>query len=130
MAVKAVPDGYHTVTPYIVVQDPPGLIDYIASALDGKERLRMADEDGAIMHAEVEIGDSVVMIGGASDEFPPKTAMLYIYTPDVDALYKQAMQAGGESLREPEDQAYSDRSAAVRDAWGNEWWLATQIRDS
>jgi uncharacterized glyoxalase superfamily protein PhnB len=130
MSDNSVPDGYHTVTPYIVVQDAAGLIEFITSAFGGKERMRMAGEDGSIMHAEVEIGDSVVMIGGASGEFPPKNAMLHIYTADVDALYQQAISAGAESKREPANQEYGDRSAGVSDRWGNEWWLATHIKDA
>ena len=93
------------------------------------ERMRMKGADGAIMHAEVEIGDSVVMIGDASGEHPPRTAMLHLYVPDVDACYKRAVEAGGESLREPADQPYGDRSAGLRDGWGNEWWLATHLKD-
>ena len=130
MTVKPVPDGYHTVTPYIVVEDAAGLIDFMGKAFGGKERMRMDGEDGTIMHAEVEIGDSVIMIGGASGEFSPKTAMLHLYVPDVDALYQQAINAGAESKREPADQEYGDRSAGVRDRWGNEWWLATHIIDA
>ena len=130
MSAKPVPDGYHTVTPYIVVEDAAGLIDFMGKAFGGKERMRMEGEDGAIMHAEVEIGDSVVMIGGASGAFPPKTAMLHLYVPNVDALYEQAINAGAESKREPADQEYGDRSAGVQDRWGNEWWLATHIKDA
>ena len=129
MTVRSVPDGYHTITPYIVVKDAAGLIDFMVRAFGGKERMRMDGEDGAIMHDEVEIGDSVVMIGGASVELPPKTAMLHLYVPDVDAAYRRAVEVGGESTREPADQKYGDRSAGVRDSWGNEWWLATHIKD-
>ncbi len=89
----------------------------------------MEGDDGSIMHAEVEIGDSVVMIGGVSGEFSPKTAMLHLYVPDVDAWYKRAVEAGAESLRKPTDQPYGDRSAGLKDGWGNEWWLATHIKD-
>ena len=130
MSENSVPDGYHTVTPYFVVQDAGGLIEFITTAFGGKERTRMLGDDGSIMHAEVEIGDSVIMIGGASEEFPPKTAMLHLYVPDVDALYEQAINAGAESKREPADQEYGDRSAGVSDSWGNEWWLATHIKDA
>lgn len=130
MPVKPVPDGYHTITPYIVVEDAAGLIEFMKGAFGGKERMRMAGEDGSIMHAEVEIGDSVVMVGSASGELTPKTAMLHLYVSDVDASYERAIKAGVESKREPADQEYGDRSAGVSDGWGNEWWLATHIKDA
>ena len=130
MSENSVPDGYHTVTPYIVVEDAPGLIEFMKSAFGGKERMRMASEDGSIMHAEVEIGDSVVMIGEVSGEFPSKTAMLHLYVPDVDASHERAIKAGAESKREPADQEYGDRSAGVSDGWGNEWWLAAPIKNA
>lgn len=129
MSVKPVPDGYHTVTPYIVVEDAAGLIDFIAGAFGAVERMRSTRPDGAIMHAEVQIGDSVIMIGGGSAEVPAKTAMLHLYVEDVDAQYKRAIDAGGAPLREPETQFYGDRSAGLRDRWGNEWWLATHVED-
>ena len=129
MPVKPVPDGYHTVTPYIIVEDAGGLIAFVTEAFGATERMRMKGADGAVMHAEVEIGDSVVMIAGASGEHLPRTAMLHLYVPDVDAWYKRAIEAGGESLREPADQPYGDRSAGLRDGWGNEWWLATHLKD-
>lgn len=127
MSANAVPDGYHTVTPYIVVPDAGGLIEFMAKAFGGKERMRMEGENGAITHAEVEIGDSVIMIASSSGEVPPKSAMLHLYVADVDATYKDAVEAGGESMREPADQKYGDRSAGLKDSWGNEWWLATHI---
>ena len=130
MSENSVPDGYHTVTPYIVAEDAAGLIEFTKDAFGAKERMRMAGEDGSIMHAEVQIGDSVVMIGGASGEFPPRTAMLHLYVPDVDVSYEKAIKAGAESKREPADQEYGDRSAGVSDGWGNEWWLATHIKDA
>lgn len=128
MSSTSVPDGYHTVTPYLIAPDAGGLLEFIAKAFGGKERMRMAGGDGSITHAEVEIGDSVVMIAESSGEVPPKTAMLHLYVPDVDALYEQAIKAGAESKREPADQEYGDRSAGLRDRWGNEWWLATHIK--
>ena len=127
MSSTSVPDGYHTVTPYLIAPDAGGLLEFIAKAFGGKERMRMAGENGAITHAEVEIGDSVIMIASSSGEVPPKSAMLHLYVADVDQSYKRAVEAGGESMREPEDQPYGDRSAGLKDSWGNEWWLATHI---
>ena len=129
MPVKPVPDGYHTVTPYIVTSGAADLIDFIKAAFAAEERQRSTGPGGAIMHAEVQVGDSVIMIGGGPEGAPPKTAMLHLYVEGVDAWYKRAIDAGAESMREPEDQFYGDRSAGVRDRWGNEWWLATHIED-
>ncbi len=129
MAVNPIPDGYHTVTPYLIVPDAPEFIDFLGRALGATERMRMPGEGGAIMHAEVQIGDSVVMLASATDAARTKTAMLHLYVPDVDAAYRRALDAGCESLREPADQSYGDRSAGLKDRWGNEWWLATHVKD-
>ena len=90
---------------------------------------RLQTPDGRIMHAEVRIGDSVVMMGEASDDNPPIPAMLHLYLEDADAAYRRALAAGATSLREPEDQFYGDRTSGVQDAFGNQWWLATHIED-
>ena len=129
MTVKPVPDGYHTVTPYLVVQDVAGLIDFLERAFDAEETERMQSPDGPIMHAEVRIGDSVVMMGEAGEDTPPMPAMLHLYLEDADAAYQRALDAGATSLREPEDQFYGDRTAGVKDDFGNQWWLATHIED-
>lgn len=129
MVVKAIPDGYHTITPYLVVPEAPAFIDFLGRALGATERMRMPSDGGAIMHAEVQVGDSVIMIASATDAARSKTAMLHLYVADVDAAYRRAVDSGAESLREPADQAYGDRSAGVKDRWGNEWWFATHIKD-
>lgn len=129
MTVKPVPDGYHTVTPYLVVRDPAGLIEFLQGVFDASEIERTELPDGRIMHAEVRIGDSVVMMGGANEEYPPMPAMLHLYLEDTDAAYRRALEAGATSLREPEDQFYGDRTAGFRDEYGNQWWLATRIED-
>jgi len=129
MAVKPIPEGYHTVTPYLVVEGAAKLIDFVKAALGAEERMRMAQPDGTIMHAEVAIGDSVIMLADAGGENQPMPAMIHLYVEDADAAYQRALQAGAISLREPADQFYGDRSAGVRDAFGNQWWLATHIED-
>lgn len=129
MTVKPVPDGYHTVTPYLVVQDVAGLIDFLEQAFDAQEMVRMGSPDGSIMHAEMRIGDSMVMMGEAGENNPPMPAMLHLYLEDADAAYRRALEAGATSLREPEDQFYGDRTAGVKDDFGNQWWLATHIED-
>jgi len=129
MAVKPIPDGYHTVTPYLVVSDVAGLIDFLEQVFGASETERMERPDGSIMHAEVRIGDSVVMMGEASDEFAPMPGMLHIYLEDVDDAYGRALAAGATSLREPTDEFYGDRAAGVQDAFGNQWWMATHVED-
>jgi len=129
MATRYMPEGYHTVTPYLVVRGAGELIEFMKQAFHGQEEERHMRPDGAVMHAEVRIGDSIVMLGDASDQFPAAPASLYLYVEDVDGTYQRAKRAGGESLREPEDQFYGDRSAGIKDRFGNQWWLATHIED-
>jgi PhnB protein len=128
-AVRPIPDGYHTVTPYLIVRDVPRLIDFLRQAFGATEMMRAPRPDGSIMHAEVEIGDSRVMMGEASASSPPMTSSLHLYVVDTDALYHLALQAGATSLREPTDQFYGDRMAGVRDPLGNHWWIATHTEN-
>ena len=129
MTVKSIPEGYHTVTPYLVVHGVAQLIDFLKQVFAAEELSRMARPDGTIMHAEVKIGDSRVMMGEASGNFEPMPAMLHLYVEDTDTVYQRALRAGATSLREPEDQFYGDRLGGVGDAFGNQWWLATHIED-
>jgi len=124
--VKAVPEGYHTVTPYLVVEGVPRLIDFLKAAFDAVEIERVPGPDGKISHAEVRIGDSVVMMGEASGEWKPMPTMIYLYVSDADASYKRALDAGATSLMEPMDQFYGDRNGGVKDPCGNQWWVATR----
>lgn len=128
MAVKPIPDGYHNVTPYLLVSDAASLIEFLTQAFGGRETERMTGPGGAIMHAEVRIGDSVVMMGQPGDG-AAMPAALYLYLDNVDVVYKRALQAGGESTEEPADQPYGDRRAGVKDPCGNTWWIATHIKD-
>jgi PhnB protein len=129
MAVKPIPDGYHTVTPYLTVQGVPKLIDFLKQAFEAREIECMAQPDGTVRHAEVRIGDSVVMMGEARGEQAPMPSAMYLYVNDTDAVYKRALRAGATSLREPADQFYGDRSAGVKDPSGNYWWIATHQED-
>src|SRR5919108_5761550 len=129
MAVEPVPNGYSVVTPYLVVHDAPGLIEFMEQAFGGRERMRMTGWEGAIRHAEVDIGNARVMVAEASEESPPIPAMLHLYVEDVDAVYQRAVEAGAESVAEPADQVYGDRMAGVKDAFGDRWWIATHFED-
>jgi len=125
--VKPVPEGYHTVSSYIVVPGVAKLIDFAKQAFGATEVNVSKLPDGSVMHAEIKIGDSIIMMGASGDK--TFLAMLHLYMEDVDAVYQRAIQAGGKSLREPTDQFYGDRSGAVEDAFGNQWWIATHLED-
>jgi PhnB protein len=129
MAVKPIPDGYHSVTPYLTVPGADKLLDFLKQGFAAEERVRMQRPDGSIGHAEVRIGDSVVMIGDASEEWTATTAAIHLYVEDCDATYEQALGAGGTSLREPTNEFYGDRMSGVRDPAGNSWWIATHVED-
>ena len=129
MAVKPIPDGFHTVTPYLLASGVPKLLDFLKNAFDAEVTECMDAPDGTVMHAAVKIGDSFVMMGDPRGTSEPSHASLYLYVPDTDAVYKQAIEAGGTSVMEPADQFYGDRNAGVKDPVGNTWWIATHIED-
>jgi PhnB protein len=129
MSVQFKPDDYHTVTPYLIVQGAPKLLAFLKQVFDAKERFIMPGPDGGIGHAEVAIGDSVIMFADSSPRYGPRNAMLYLYVADVDATYKRALEAGATSVHEPADQFYGDRSAGVEDAFGIHWGIATHVED-
>ena len=129
MAVKPIPEGYHTVTPFVSVYGAARVLDFLRVALGATERYRLNQPDGNVMHAEVQIGDSIVMIGETMEGDSPMPASLYLYVPDPDATYRAALVAGGESIMEPEDQFWGDRLAGVKDPTGNKWWFAVHIED-
>jgi uncharacterized glyoxalase superfamily protein PhnB len=129
MATRPIPEGYHTVTPYLIVFDAAALIEFLQQAFGAEVRHRSATPDGTVVHAEVKIGDSHLMIGGASDQHPAVPAVLYLYLPDCDAAYQRALAAGATSVSEPADQFYGDRHGGVKDRHGNQWWIATHVED-
>jgi PhnB protein len=127
-AVKPIPEGYHTVTPFLNVKSVAKLIDFLKAALGAEEVMRMPGPDGTVMHAEVNIGNSRLMLGepmqtGAS------TSAFYVYVSDVDSMYKRATGAGAKSVSQPADQFWGDRMATVTDPFGNTWSLATHKED-
>ena len=126
---RHIPTGHSTVSPFLIVQSPAEVIELMTKVFDGQELSRHLTPNGRIMHAEVRIGDTVIMIGEGNDEWKAMPCMLHVYVPDVDATYRRALQAGATSLREPSDQFYGDRSAGVKDASGNMWWIATHKED-
>jgi len=128
--VKPVPDGYHTLTPYLVVDGANKVISFMKEAFGAKAVLEpVTRPDGKIMHAEFKIGDSVVMISDASERAKPTSAMLHLYVPNVDAVYQKALKAGATSVMEPADMFYGDRSGGVKDPAGNHWHIGTHVED-
>jgi uncharacterized glyoxalase superfamily protein PhnB len=135
---KPIPDGYHTVTPYLTVKGAAQAIDFYTRALGAKEVERMTGPDGkSIMHAEIRIGDSVVML---SDEFPQMgarspqtlggtTGSIFLYVTDVDTAFKRALDAGAKALMPPTDMFWGDRFGKFADPFGHEWGMATHKED-
>jgi uncharacterized glyoxalase superfamily protein PhnB len=128
-SIGRMPKGFHTVTPYLMVNDARGLIEFIERAFDGKTTAIMKNDEGKIMHSTIQLGDSLIMVAETMERAHPMPAMLYLYVDDVDAMYRQALEANGTSLREPVDEFYGDRSAGIKDEWNNQWWLAKHIED-
>ena len=127
MSVNAIPKGYHTITPYFSVRDAHGLVNFLKRAFDAVAEIHTMP-DGSVLNAQVRVGNSMVLIGQAPKDHPADKrmpAMLYMYVEDVDAVYRKAIAAGGESIVEPADQFYGDRVGAVRDLTGNQWWIAS-----
>ncbi|HEY3068881.1 MAG TPA: VOC family protein [Gaiellaceae bacterium] len=137
MAAKPIPEGYHTVTPYLAVDDAAEAIEYYKKAFGAKERVRMDAPGGKIGHAELEIGDSLVML---SDPFPqastrtPKelngtTVSVFMYVEDVDTVVKRAAEAGATITMEVADQFWGDRFGSIKDPFGHSWSIATHVED-
>jgi PhnB protein len=137
MATKAIPEGYHTITPYLAVDDAAKAIDWYKKAFGAKERMRMEAPGGKIGHAELEIGDSLVML---SDPFPQASSKspkqlggtsggVFMYSEDVDAVVKKAVDAGATVTMEVADQFWGDRFGTVTDPFGHSWSIATHVED-
>lgn len=120
--------GYHAVTPQSIVPEPRDVIDFMREVFDATLDDQYVVDD-VIVHAEVVLGDSRVMIGASNEEYPPMPLSTHTYVEDVDACYEKAIELGATSLREPEDQLYGDRTGVVRDSQGNQWSIATAVEE-
>lgn len=127
--VNPIPEGFHTVTPVPTVQGAAKLIDFLKQAFDAEELYRLDGPNSTVLHAEVKIGDSMIMVGEATDQWKPMQVAVALYVRDADEWYRRALRAGATSVREPSDQCYGDRSAGVKDFAGNHWWIHTHIED-
>lgn len=124
-----IPEGYHSVTPYLTVSNVTKLMEFLSKAFGATERGKLAGPDGRIVHAEMLIGNSIVMMGQPQNEEDVRRSMLHLYVPDVDATYQRCLTAGASSVREPQNQFYGDRSGSVKDPTGNDWYIATRVED-
>lgn len=137
MAVKPIPEGYHTVTPYLAVDDAAEAIEYYKNVFGAKERVRMEAPGGKVGHAELEIGDSLVMLSDALPQFSTRaptelggtSVSVFMYVEDVDAVVKQAVDAGATVTMEIADQFWGDRFGSVQDPFGHLWSIATHVED-
>jgi PhnB protein len=120
-----IPEGFHTVTPYLVVPSVARLIEFLKQAFAAEETIRAARSDGLISHAAVRVGDSMVEMADACGESKAMPAGLHLYVSDSDETYRRAMAAGAESLYGPQDMEYGDREGGVTDPSGNQWYIAT-----
>ena len=137
-AVKRVPEGFHTVTPYLIFKDAAPALAWYARAFGATELFRKTDDDGKIRHAEMTIGTSPIMLAGEFGEFPEwKSAEtrggspvhMYLYVEDCDALFARALAAGAKDLLPMQDQEYGDRQGGLTDPFGHVWYVASRIRN-
>ena len=124
------PESYPSVAVYLMADNAQRVIDFLKQTFDAEELRRSDNPDGSIMHAEVRIDDTVVMLADGGSNFPAFPVWLHVYVPDVDATYRRALAAGGVAVQEPQQRGDPDRRGGVQDPAGNTWWIATQVGES
>jgi len=129
MSVKPIPDGFHAITPYLFAQGASRLIEFISTAFDGELRVRETRPDGAIMHATMRVGDSMLMLADPTPEFGPMLSSIYLYVTDCDTVYQRALSSGGISVFPMMTLPSGQRYGGIKDPCGNIWWVATQVED-
>lgn len=129
MPLKNPPDGQRSVTPYLLIAGAASFIEFAENVFGARVRLSMPMPDGKVGHSELELGDSVLMVADATDEYPAVKSSIHLYLDDVDAVFNRALAAGATATMELADQFYGDRAATIVDPFGNQWWLATHIED-
>ncbi len=135
--VSFIPEGYHTATPYLIIKGAAAAIEFYAKAFGATEIFRMASPDGKIGHAEIQIGDSRIMLADEHPEIGVRSPQayggspvsIYLYVKDVDAVYNQAVAAGAKAVRPVVDQFYGDRNGGIEDPFGYSWYIATHKED-
>lgn len=121
-------ETYRTVTPYLVVADADAELKFMVAAFDASEQMCQRNEQNAVMHAEIRIGDSLLMLGQANQQWKALEASLFLWMADVDGVYAKALAAGATSLRAPEDMPYGHRNAGVLDSCGITWWIGWPVK--
>jgi PhnB protein len=129
MSVSAVPKGHNSVSPYVTAADASGVIEFLKATFHAEVVFTMLGPGGLIAHAELRIGDSIVMVGSAGGQQPPIPGQVHCYVEDVDATYARALAAGATSLRVPTDMFYGDRISMVKDRTGSVWAISTHKED-
>jgi PhnB protein len=127
MSASHKPPGYTSVAPYLIVDGASRTIEFLAGVFGATKLRRFPDPTGRLMHAEVRIDDTVVMLADGADGWPPVPAHVHVYVPDVDATYRRALAAGATSVQEPVKKADEDKRGGVKDPGGTTWWIATKV---
>jgi PhnB protein len=129
MSIANRPAGYQAVIPFLILPDAQKELEFLRNAFHARESHISRDPAGRVVHATVAIGDSVVMLGDCSPQWPATAAHVYVYLPEVDAAYERALAAGAASVMKPADQFYGDRNCGVKDSNNITWWIATHFED-
>lgn len=121
------PEGYNSVSPYLIVDGAARTIEFLQRAFGAVELRRFPDPSGKVVHAEVRIDDTVVMLADSAEGWPPVPSHVHVYVRDVDAIYKRALEAGASSIQEPVKKEDEDKRSGVKDAGGTTWWISTRV---
>jgi uncharacterized glyoxalase superfamily protein PhnB len=121
------PEGYNSVSPYLIVDGAGELIDFLVLVFDAVEMRRFPDDSGKVMHAEVRIDDTVVMLADGTGDWPPASAQVHVYVPDVEETYRRALQAGAQSVQEPVQKGDEDKRGGIIGPGQVTWWIATRV---
>ncbi len=127
MSVSYKPDNHNTVSPYLIVNGASGTIEFLRNVFDATELCRFPDAAGKLVHAEVQIDDTVVMVADGGEGWSPVPSHVHVYVSDVDATYKHALEAGATSVQAPVKKEDEDKRGGVQDAGGTTWWIATKV---
>ncbi|MCA9903958.1 MAG: VOC family protein [Anaerolineae bacterium] len=127
MSTSYKPDGYNSASPYLIVDGASGTIEFLKQVFGAVDVRRFSGEDGRIRHAEVRIGDTVIMLADGVEGWPAMPSYVHVYVPDVDAAYQRALDAGATSVQAPVKKDDPDKRGGVRDSGGTTWWIATKV---
>ncbi len=127
--VRPIREGFRAITPYLFAQNAAHLVEFISKAFGGEETFRKEQPDGAVTHAEMRVGDSMLMLGEATPQFGPMPTSIYLYVADSDSVYQRALSVGGASVFPIMTLPNGERYGGVKDPFGNIWWIATHVED-